>query len=284
MCWGANTFGQLGDGSTDWSAVPTQVLGLESGVVAITTGFAHSCALTDAGAMMCWGYNGYGQLGDSTTNNSLVPQVVPGLEAGVLQISAGVYHTCATAWAGAALCWGRNSSGQLGDLTLNDRTFPSTVWDYWLGFRNIAAGYNHTCVDYPGTPLLCWGNNASGQLGNNSTMNSTAPSMVEGIDPSYTMASGGFRNTCAINDSRGLLCWGLNDYGQIGNNTSVNSLLPTPVLGFGSNAHAVSVGYYHTCAMTVDGDAKCWGWNDAGQLGDGTMFDALAPVSVVGFP
>ena len=128
-CWGDNGFGQLGDGTTSDRTAPVAVSGLGSGVVAVSAGYGYTCALTSAGAALCWGVNSVGQLGDGTTTNRSTPTTVSGLGSGVAAIDAGDSHTCAVTSAGAVLCWGVNTFGQLGDGTTTDRSTPTAVSD-----------------------------------------------------------------------------------------------------------------------------------------------------------
>ncbi|MBL8055523.1 MAG: hypothetical protein JNK29_02440, partial [Anaerolineales bacterium] len=123
-CWGANGDGQLGDGTTLNQGAPVAVAGLTSGVTAVATGWRHTCALTAAGGVKCWGWNDYGQLGDGTTTNRLTPVDVAGLTSGVTALAAGNTHTCALTAAGGAKCWGYNLFGQLGDGTTTNRLTP----------------------------------------------------------------------------------------------------------------------------------------------------------------
>ena len=126
-CWGENYYGQLGNGATTDSSVPVQVDGLTSGVTTVTGGANHSCSIADGGAVQCWGENNYGQLGNGTTTDSSVPVQVDGLTSGVTTITAGAYHSCATTATGAAQCWGRNNSGQLGNGAHTDSNVPVAV-------------------------------------------------------------------------------------------------------------------------------------------------------------
>lgn len=129
VCWGANAHGQLGDGTTTTSQAPVQVRGLDSGVVAVRAGDQDTCALTDRGAVQCWGYNGYGQLGDDTITDSGVPVPVLGLDAGVVDLGVGYQHACAMLGTGAVRCWGYNFEGQLGigPSTLSNSPRPLDV-------------------------------------------------------------------------------------------------------------------------------------------------------------
>ena len=125
-CWGENAFGQLGDGTNNWSNVPVDVTGLASGVAAVAAGDAHTCAVTTAGGVKCWGDNLYGKLGDGTNTPSSVPVNVSGLASGVTAIAAGKFHSCALTTAGGVKCWGSNYSGGLGDGTNMDLASRST--------------------------------------------------------------------------------------------------------------------------------------------------------------
>ena len=109
-CWGANEFGQLGDGTFQPRPTPVDIVGLTSGVVALSVGTGHTCAVTTAGGLECWGVNESGELGDGTTTNRLTPVAVMGLSSGVAAVSVGYLHTCAVMTTGAAQCWGTTSA------------------------------------------------------------------------------------------------------------------------------------------------------------------------------
>jgi alpha-tubulin suppressor-like RCC1 family protein len=182
-CWGDNTSGSLGNGSTTYAYTPTSVSGLSSGVVAITAGSGHACALTSAGAVRCWGSNSYGQLGILSTNNSLVPVSVSGVSSGISAISAGGFHTCAVTTAGTVKCWGYNADGQLGTGSIPTAspwgiTSPTTVTGLSSTASTISAGFKHTCAVTSQGKVECWGSNQSGQLGNGSTVASSTPVQV----------------------------------------------------------------------------------------------------------
>jgi alpha-tubulin suppressor-like RCC1 family protein len=281
-CWGANYAGQLGNGTTTATSTPVDVSGLGSGVSAITAGGLHTCALTSAGGVKCWGANGLGELGNGTTDNSLTPIDVSGLSSGVSAIAAGQNHTCALTDVGGMKCWGWNGSGQLGNSTTNHTSTPVDVSGLRSDVRAIAIGDDHTCALITVGSMKCWGLNRSGQLGNGTTINASTPRDVSGLSSDVGAIAAGHEHTCNLTSAGGVKCWGSNTFGQLGNGTTGNTSTPAAVSGLISNFTAIATSYFHTCALTSVGGVKCWGLNGAGQLGNGTRSTVSTPADVSG--
>ncbi|HXF04921.1 MAG TPA: RCC1 repeat-containing protein, partial [Blastocatellia bacterium] len=281
-CWGSNSSGQLGDGTTTNNNVPVDVVGLGSGIRAIAAGGNHTCALTTGGGVKCWGSNSSGQLGDGTTADNSVPVDVHGLESGVVAIAAGWSHTCALTAGGGVKCWGRNSFGQLGDGTTTSRNVPVDVSGLGRGIKAITAGGNHTCVLTTGGGVKCWGSNSSGQLGDGTTTNRSAPADVDGLGSGIVAIAAGVYHTCALATDGGVKCWGWNGHGQLGDGTVLWRNVPVDVSGLESSVMDIATGGDHTCALTTGGGVKCWGSNRFGELGDGTTTWHSEPVDVNG--
>ena len=286
QCWGSpNSNGELGNGTTTGSSTPANVTGLTSGVVSISAGWNHACAVTSSGGVKCWGDNTYGQLGDGTTTDRLTPVDVSGLTSGVVAVSAGKYHTCALTVSGGVKCWGYNGQGQLGDTTLTSRTTPVDVHGFESGVASItaiAAGGSHTCAVDKSGKAYCWGYNAYGQVGDGTTTTRTIRTSVSGLTSGVSRVAAGGDHTCALLNSGGMKCWGLNSDGQVGDGTTTNRNTPVDVSGLTSGVATIQVGGTSTCAITTSAGLKCWGDNSAGQVGDGTTTDRLTPVDLSG--
>jgi alpha-tubulin suppressor-like RCC1 family protein len=286
MCWGANDYGQLGDGTTSHAAVPVAVEGGE-GFTAIATGVGHSCAITSGGGATCWGHNDYGQLGDGSTDDAATPVDVVGLGANVVAIAAGRDHSCAVTSAGALLCWGGDTYGELGDgEPLAASSTPVEV--FGSGMVDVAAGDNDSCAIDDGGAAMCWGKNGDGQLGNGASgtlVESHAPTAVIGLDSGVTAIAPGYGYSCAV-ASGAVLCWGDNLEGNlgVGEDPGYQSAAPVEVVGLGDGGAAVGSCSGSTCALTDAGAVRCWGNNDGGTLGDGSEDSSNVPVDVVSLP
>lgn len=279
-CWGRNNAGQLGDGGSPGGSTPVDVVGLGSGVVALASGGWHTCAITAAGAVKCWGSDSFGQLGGAATDScvehlfpgpvpcSTTPIDVDGIAAGAIDIAAAFSHSCAAMTAGSVKCWGRNHTGQLGDGTFFDRETPVDVGGLSGAPVAISAGFWHTCVLNSSDGLECWGANFSGQLGDGSQLNRTQAVDVSGMTSGVAAVESGYQHTCAILLTASVKCWGHGDLGKLGTHV-IQSSLPLDVEGI-NDVISISGGDQHTCAVTGDGSVYCWGFNDFGRLGDGT--------------
>ncbi len=283
-CWGWNGTGQLGDGTKrPYRRRPADVAGLTSGVAAISAGYLHTCAVTDAGEAKCWGYNRLGQVGDGTTDDRRTPVDVAGLTRYVAAIAAGVLHTCALTDSGRVKCWGDNSEGELGDGTTDDSLEPVPVSGLGTDVVGISTGWRHTCALTEVGGVKCWGANNSGQLGDGSpSERRLTPVDVTGLTSGVVAISAGGSHTCALTDAGGIWCWGSNLSGALGDGSGMARRTPVRVHGLSSGVAQIAGGSYHTCAVTAAGEAKCWGLNDAGQLGIGTTNDQPTPVTVAG--
>jgi alpha-tubulin suppressor-like RCC1 family protein len=276
-CWGMNSEGTLGDGTTNKYWEPVDVSGLSSGVTAIAAGSDYSCAVTSTGGVKCWGYNRWGVLGDGTTTHRSTPVDVSGLTSGVTAVAAAFVHTCALTTSGGVKCWGGNGSGQLGDGTTTDRLTPVDV----VGLSDVTAIAASCALTRTGG-VKCWGRNNYGQLGDGTTRDSSTPVDVSGLTSGVTAIAGNSAHTCALISTGGVKCWGENDFGQLGDGTTGNRSTPVDASGLSSGVTAIAVGSFHSCAITRTGGSKCWGWNVNYQLGDGTTVTRLTPVTVVG--
>jgi uncharacterized repeat protein (TIGR01451 family) len=266
-CWGENLYGQLGNASTANSSIPVQVQGLSGGVQAIACGNATACAIVN-GAAQCWGWNAYGQLGNnnSTQVQSNVPVTVQGLTGGVDAIAAGTQFACAMV-NGALKCWGYGGSGDLGNGATSGSSYvPAQVTGITGGIEAISAGDAFQCAIVNGG-AQCWGSNYGGELGNNSTVDSSVPVHVSGLTSGVQAISAGANGSACAVVNGGAWCWGDGYDGALGNDSTSNSLVPVQVQGLTSGVQAITTGSTYACAI-MNGGAWCWGYSLQGQIGN----------------
>jgi Regulator of chromosome condensation (RCC1) repeat len=245
LCWGDNSFGELGDGTTSSSAVPVAVGGLTGSTAAVSMGGAVACALSTTGVVHCWGDDSSGELGTSAPAAafSASPVAVAGLPAPITAVAAGGAFACALGSGGAVYCWGANDRAELGNASGTSSAIPVQVGGLPLDVRSIAAGQNFACALTSSGAVWCWGDDFSGELGDDAaaslsfTSVSAVPVPVIGLTSGVASLSLGGQSACAITSGGELLCWGSDSVGQLGNPTTsfcatgpaANACLPVPL-------------------------------------------------------
>jgi Regulator of Chromosome Condensation (RCC1) repeat protein/regulator of chromosome condensation (RCC1) repeat-containing protein len=276
-CWGDNLFGALGNGSTAETVGPVGVLGLSTGALAVTANSSGGCAVTEAGAVKCWG-----MLLTSNMMGEIHPAPVdmPGLSSGVHAVTG---YTCALTSAGGVKCLGFNSLGELGDNSTTYSVAPVDVVGLSSGVLAISSSEQHTCAITSAGGVKCWGQNENGQLGDGTVSNRAVPVDVVGLSSGVLAISAGTARTCAVTSVGAVKCWGRSDFlREVGDGATTFSAVPLDVTGLASGVLAVDAGQDHSCAVTTAGAVKCWGFNSNGELGNGTRTESVAPVDVVG--
>ncbi|MFA6383185.1 MAG: hypothetical protein WCX17_02060 [Parcubacteria group bacterium] len=325
-CWGKNDNNQLGDNTTTVRDTPVRVLkgaavtGDNDGtylinIKSIIAGNNQTCAVSNNNNVYCWGYNGYGQLGDGTTTLRATPiRVLKGAAVSgdndgtnltnVKSVTVGNNQTCAVSNNNNVYCWGYNNYGQLGDNTTNQQNTPVRVLKgaaasgdndgtNLTNVKSVFAGGAHTCAVSNNNNTYCWGYNSYGQLGDNTTTARYTPVRVlkgeaatgdndgTNLTNVKSVTAGGV-HTCAVSEAGNAYCWGYNNNRQLGNHSYVQSATPVRVADlysptFLSNMVQISAGSAHTCAVSGTGSVYCWGDNGNGQLGDNTTTARYTP-------
>ncbi|MCD6499917.1 MAG: hypothetical protein J7M25_16610 [Deltaproteobacteria bacterium] len=314
VCWGDNSFGQLGTADGDGASLPLQVaLGFHAGNGAV--GGDNSCAVdVSSGSLYCWGNNGSSQVsgdGSNAVNPVYTPSVVHGVDWSqnrVDFITIGVGHICTIMQDGGLLCWGHNSFGQSNGAGSTAPIVPT--WVAALPGGRVtwaAAGNGYTCAVLEQRALYCWGDNSDGQCGNTDHLATTLPAVLVALSGNnmdhVTSVTAGMAHACAVvgpsgNDGHAhgkVYCWGSNENHALGRgeeeagacgSTEVEAEDPAPI-------HAppgdpvfvqVSVGWVHTCAVDDKGQIWCWGCNDAGELGFGAVGSMYGVPTKIGSP
>lgn len=303
-CWGSNKHGELGGGdqATILLARPTpmEVRGL-SGVAELALGGGHTCARMLDGGVRCWGLNENGQLGDGTMTDRYAPAPVPDL-AGVRRIAAGRAESCAVLGDGSARCWGgmpaptRPTRRQPAPIAWS--AAPAPV-EGLSGVVAIALGTAHACALRKDGTVACWGENGKGQVGDTTTERRPLPVQVEGVAEAIQVTAW-MSSSCALLKGGSVVCWGaaggtdgvpqaapeLHDVAEIagacarGADGSVRCRRGARLEVESGDAARIASGVAHACLIAAGGEARCWGANRSGELGDGTRSDHRRPTPV----
>jgi alpha-tubulin suppressor-like RCC1 family protein len=304
-CWGANGNGQLGDGTLITRTTPMPVLSLTD-AVRIAAGGDMNCVITTVGQAKCWGEGASNRIydGDGSADPRTSPATILGVGYAVDVGVGQVYHQCVQQNDGEIRCWGQAiKGGEIGDSWGDVRQSPSMVSGITNVSRFGASGF-HSCAIVQRGAVKCWGSNDRGQIGDGTYTetgnvllpatpscaqrtavchNRYTPTFVKGITGAVAIEMG-FFHTCALLNTGKVMCWGYNQYGQIGNGQVNQQVAANPVEVAGlPPIQSLAIGNSHTCAVTTAGDVYCWGRGDAGQMGNfGLTQNNPAPVQVLG--
>lgn len=282
FCWGGNTLGEVGDGTSIAKRGPSAVVGGMRWKV-IDAGGAHVCGISIDDVTYCWGNNFRGALG-------LGDGTMGGASPRPLRVSGGITFanvrttlgtSCALTPEGDGYCWGVNDYGMLGDGETPEPFKESDTPVRVVGghrFASLALGGAHVCAIRLDAQAYCWGWNRYGQLGDGTDAHSSTPVLVQGNRRWSSLSAGEF-HTCGLATDGATYCWGANDYGQLGDGTTTAVSSPRLIAPAGVYVQ-IGAGGRHTCARKADGTAFCWGRGDFGQLGHGFMKNELRPVQV----
>ena len=238
---------------------------------------AHTCSISSAGTVYCWGAGDSGQLGLGDTNFEVNVPFQVGSASDWTQISSGGFHTCAIKASGTLYCWGYGFPGQLGLGDTDSRMSPVQI-NLSTDWTHVSAGLLHTCAINKNTELFCWGEGGSGQLGNSRTDDQDLPALVNG-GAAWTQVSAGASQTCAVKTGGRLYCWGAVEMPA---SAATNVVISSTFAQIGNDAdwQTVSAGSSHTCAVKTTGALSCWGAGTSGQLGLGDNNDRAMPERV----
>jgi alpha-tubulin suppressor-like RCC1 family protein len=288
--WGLHSSGELGIGGIISVFTPVTITGAAKTFCQISAGDSFSTAIDKNGRAWGWGSNNGGQLGDNSIVQKTSPVSVLGTVRTFCKITAGgasnlTSFTLALDKNGRAWSWGYNGVGQLGNNAVTSQLTPVSILGAVKTFCQISNGVNQAfalAIDKNGR-AWAWGVNGNGQLGNNTVISQRTPVSVLGAVKTFCKVSVGGFHSLAIDKNGRLWAWGNNSNGQLGNNTSANSVLtPVSVLGAVKTFCHIAGGNSQSVAIDKNGQAWGWGFNGSGQTGDGSATDRLTPVSVQG--
>lgn len=276
-CWGSNRYGEGGRAEASPSSAPQPVTD-PARYTALGAGLWHTCALSDDDQVWCWGHGARGAIGAHDLADSYLPVRVGRAQRSYTAFDIGGHHGCALDADSQVRCWGWNRFGQLGVGVFVDLGSPERITRPGP-YAAVFAGAHHSCALEPDGQAWCWGRGEAGQLGHGVAETTPDPVPVAG-DHRFLKLAPGRDHTCGLREDGAVFCWGHNRYGRLGTGGLEAAVLePVPVDTEHRFRH-LSAGHRHTCALTAEGHAYCWGHGGFGQLGTGLTVDMLRPYPV----
>lgn len=258
----------------------------DCGVVDISAGTSHACAVLADGTVRCWG--GWKGMRAGGAGDALKPMPIPGI-SGAQAVSAGREHTCVLTQTGEVWCWGRSGWGQTGAGSLDDEVWPPVKVPNVTGAKSVRSGAHHTCIVTSANQVRCWGRGDHGEVAVTPSASNrfASPQSPTGLGDAVRVGTGQF-HTCTVQSTGTARCWGYNATRQLGTTNGLGATDwtqgPTPVANL-TFAGMIAGGAGHTCATkTKLGSSMvvCWGDNSKGQLGNNTNVASGVPVGVTG--
>lgn len=279
--WGRNDYGQLGDNTRNSTISPVMTASAGTNWKQVAMGVYHTGAIKTDGTLWLWGFNKYGQLGDSSVARKSSPvQTVAG-GSDWKMVACGFYHSAAIKTNGTLWSWGQNLYGQLGDNTSGAAARKSSPVQTVAGgttWKLVSACWYHSAGIKTDGTLWSWGNNQNGAMGDNTQVNKSSPVQTVAVGTNWKQVIAAYHTTVGLKTDGTLWTWGNNTEGQLGDGTTVAKTSPVQTVAGGTTWKLISAGVYTTAALKQNGTIWTWGNNAAGQLGDGTIVDKSSPV------
>ena len=280
--WGLGTQGQLGDNTTTSKSSPVQTISAGTNWRMVSAGGNHTAAIKTDGTLWTWARNAFGSLGDNTTIDRSSPVQTVAAGTNWKLVSCGRSHDAAIKTDGTLWTWGRNDFGQLGDNTTINKSSPVQTVSGGTNWKLVSCGGYHTAAIKTDGTLWMWGRNSYGRLGDNTAINKSSPVQTVSGGTNWKLIAGGTYHTAAIKTDGTLWTWGMNDNGQLGDNTAINKSSPVQTVASGTNWKFVDCGGARRIdTIKTDGTLWTWGVNFFGTLGDNTRINKSSPVQTV---
>ena len=285
--WGRGTQAQLGDNTSLSKPSPVQTISGGTNWLTASAGGNNTGAIKTDGTLWMWGNNSYGQIGDNTITGKSSPVQTIASGNNWKQLSIGNVLVSAIKWDGSLWIWGKNSYGSLGDNTITRKSSPIQTVAGGTNWKQVSCGYGHTAAIKTNGTLWTWGCNSYGQLGDTTIAHKSSPiqTIAGGTNWKQVASSPGGSNlayTAAIKTDGTLWSWGVNTYGQLGDNTNSNAKSsPVQTISGGTNWKQVSTSQYTTLAIKTDGTLWAFGYNSFAGIGDNTTIGKSSPVQTI---